>query len=78
MFIGTPAVEAAISGGASGVGLDITQLSPLFLHFLAWQRLNQVCCSCRSLQKKQSKHLFKHTFYFQTVLGPNRSTSRCK
>lgn len=44
MFIGTPAVEAAISGGASGIGLDITQLSPMFLHFLAWQRLNQVCC----------------------------------
>lgn len=43
MFIGVPALESALSGGATGIGLDITKLSPLFIMFLGWQRLNQVC-----------------------------------
>lgn len=43
MFIGVPAMEGALNGGGTGIGLDITKLSPLFIMFLGWQRLNQVC-----------------------------------
>jgi len=42
MFIGLGAASSAINGGSDGTGLDFNNLSPLFLRFLAWQRLNQI------------------------------------
>ena len=42
MFVGVQAASSAIEGVSDGCGLDFSKLSPLFLRFLAWQRLNQV------------------------------------
>jgi len=42
MFVGVKATSSAVNGLSDGTGLDFNKLSPLFLRFLAWQRLNQV------------------------------------
>ena len=73
MFIGMPAVEAAIKGNGASIGLDITQLSPLFLYFLAWQRLSQVRAT-----KKSKTTTTTSKKQLDVAPPPNRSTSKCR